>query len=105
MSKASKAYFNENKDIIFGRLKKAYTDFQKDYCEHGEDKYVTLQLYESAFFDYLDHVGLNLERDAWAAFGTSGFLLLQVDPNINIVGGILKVVLGLTVKKWPRPCS
>lgn len=101
----SKAYFTANQDIIFEKLVKAYKAFQEDYCEQGEDKYITLSLYQSAFFDYLDSVDLKSERDLWADFGPQGYLLLQVDPDIDIAGGILKVVLGRTLTKWPRPTA
>jgi hypothetical protein len=97
-----KSHFLENEQKISILLRSAYHEFQERYCEYGYEKFVPLTLYQSAFFDYLELMGLDMERQLWAK-NKQGFLLLHVDDNIDI-GGIsgAQVVLGKALKAWPR---
>lgn len=104
MGKQHKAFFEENEEQILERLKNAYQSFQKEYCEYGEDCFVSLTLYQAAVYDYFDSIEMGFERDLWGEF-KQGYLILQLDPDINITSGILPVVLGYNLKKWPKPKS
>lgn len=102
-NKVDKAYFFENEVRIWAQIRNMYDGFLERYCEFGRGLYVPVDAYQAAFYDYLDIMGMQYEKDLWIRF-KEGFMLVKLDHGIHIGGAKngYPVVLGRTLKRWPE---